>query len=427
MAQKLAYWSWMAIWIATVLFSGGALCAQDLPDNDFAEEASDDEPSSDIATLESLVGEKITIELRSGRELSDVEFVGLERTRSGDPRRILYRERDRQRQVAISAIARVEQDDKAVYVAPQGRSRGSKQRPPQGPKPKVQTAKEREAWLARLAARNVEPWKEESDKEHAEVMAEYRQMIDEVRQLLPGTELYETERFLFTSNIPPQQIAPYVRYLDEMYNWMCEVYGVPQTQDVWLGRKTPVFAFLNEQEFHAFEAKYFQKIPEGIYGLCHQSSDGHVVIACYRGDDPHDFGQMLVHETSHGFIHRYKTKARLPNWVNEGMAEYIGARMVPKSDSVKKKELIATMEMRRRGTLGGDFFTTESIHDWQYGAASSINGFMIEANPESYVHFIEALKEGMPWVEALQTAYGSKPEELLQAYGQSKGVPNLQP
>jgi hypothetical protein len=211
---------------------------------------------------------------------------------------------------------------------------------------------------------------------------------------------------------------------------MCELYGVPAGTRVWLGGKAPIFAFQTQQQFVAFEAKFFE-VPvqdaQHMYGLCHQNSRGDVVIACFRGEDPNDFGQMLVHETSHGFIHRYKTKARLPNWVNEGMAELIGAEMVPKSTAVKNKELAALALVKQHHSLGGDFFTAEPIHVWQYGAASSLNRFLLQTDRKGYVRFIEGLKEGLKWPDALQQAYNGTPEQLVTQYGQSIGVPDLRP
>ncbi len=62
---------------------------------------------------------------------------------------------------------------------------------------------------------------------------------------------------------------------------------------------------------------------------------------------------MLVHETSHGFIHRYKTKAQLPNWVDEGMADLIGAEMVPASNAVRNRELKALQQLAEQRSLGG--------------------------------------------------------------------------
>jgi hypothetical protein len=318
------------------------------------------------------------------------------------------------------------------------------------PKPSRMTAKQRAAarraaqiaanqardqeshrpWFQLLAANGVEPWPVETARDHAAALARTRKMINEVLALLPGTRVYETDHFLFTSNIPADQVKPYVTYLDKMYDWMCELYGVPAGTRVWLGGKAPIFAFQTQDQFVAFEAKFFAvsaQDSQHMYGLCHQNTRGDVVIACFSGEDPNDFGQMLVHETSHGFIHRYKTKARLPSWVNEGMAELIGAEMVPKSTAVKNKERAALAILQERHSLGGDFFTAEPIHDWQYGIASSLNRFLLKTNQQNYVRFIEGLKGGMTWPAALQQAFNGTPEQLVAQYGQSIGVPDLRP
>jgi hypothetical protein len=163
-----------------------------------------------------------------------------------------------------------------------------------------------------------------------------------------------------------------------------------------------------------------------VYGLCHQSNNGDVVIACYRGDDPADFGQMLVHETSHGFIHRYKTKAELPNWVNEGMADLIGAELVPTSKTVRNREQKSLAILAAERSFGG-MLSAPRITGWQYGVASHLNRFLLESNRQSYVRFIECLKEGMPWSEALSESYGSTPDEIIAHYSHWAGLPELQP
>jgi hypothetical protein len=291
----------------------------------------------------------------------------------------------------------------------------------------------RDAWLAKLKQRNVEPWPEtDADKDHEAALAESRSMVSEVIRLFPGSQLHETEHFLFVSNIPPQQIGPYILSLDRMYDWMCHLYGVPRDHMVWLGGKAPIFAFLDHDQFEAFEDRFFPEAKESlhtlsnIYGLSHLKENGEVVISCFRGENANDFGQMLVHETSHGFIHRYKTKARLPNWVDEGMAELIGAEMVPASAAVKNREYRAAQELAQRGSMGG-MLEAERIEAWQYGVASSLNRFLLQQNRDSYVRFIEALKDGQKWDEALRGAYRRSPEELLTAYSRWVNVANLRP
>jgi hypothetical protein len=133
-----------------------------------------------------------------------------------------------------------------------------------------------------------------------------------------------------------------------------------------------------------------------------------------------------VHETSHGFIHRYKTKAQLPAWVDEGMADLVGAEMVPNSTAVKNREIKAVQELAQQRSLGG-MFKAERIDAWQYGVASNLNRFLLQSNRQSYVRFIESLKDGMKWEEALRDAYHATPEELLTEYGRRINVPDLRP
>jgi hypothetical protein len=135
---------------------------------------------------------------------------------------------------------------------------------------------------------------------------------------------------------------------------------------------------------------------------------------------------MIVHETSHGFIHRYKTKAQLPNWVDEGMADLIGAEMVPASSAVKGRELKAIQQLSQQPSLGG-MLSAKRIDAWQYGVASNLNRFLLQANRKGYVRFIEAMKDGMKWEEALREAYHSTPEQMLSHYSRWIGTPELKP
>jgi hypothetical protein len=334
---------------------------------------------------------------------------------------------------SADAESSTEPETKSRPKATTARERAGARRAARDAATRAKSREAREAWLAKLKERQVEPWPEaETDKEHDEALAASRSMVDEVVRLFPGAQLHETEHFLFVSTIPPQQIGPYILSLDRMYEWMCHLYSVPRDHKVWLGGKAPIFAFLDHAQFEAFEERYFPEAKKtlhtlsNIYGLSHLKENGEVVISCFRGDNANDFGQMLVHETSHGFIHRYKTKARLPNWVDEGMAELIGAEMVPSSTAVRNREFRAIQQLAQRGSMGG-MLEAERIEAWQYGVASSLNRFLLSHNRQSYVRFIEELKDGQKWDAALREAYRSSPEELLAAYGRWINVAGLRP
>src|SRR3989304_1254119 len=135
---------------------------------------------------------------------------------------------------------------------PRARERAAARRAERATALQTRRDEEHRKWLARVEAYGVEPWPEESDEDHAAALARSRQMVEEVISLLPGTQLYETEHFLFTSNMPPAEVAPFVRYLDRMYEWMCELYGVKNDTRIWLWDKAPIFPFLTPDTFQAF-------------------------------------------------------------------------------------------------------------------------------------------------------------------------------
>src|SRR3954470_21569125 len=123
----------------------------------------------------------------------------------------------------------------------------------------------RAKWLELLKKRGVDPWPEsETDEEHAAALKKSREMATEVVSLFSGSQLHETQHFIFVSNIPAQQIAPYVASLDRMYDFMCQLYGVQRSHKVWLGGKAPIFAFLEREQFDGFEERYFPESRETI-------------------------------------------------------------------------------------------------------------------------------------------------------------------
>jgi hypothetical protein len=167
---------------------------------------------------------------------------------------------------------------------------------------------------------------------------------------------------------------------------------------------------------------------QGIAGLNHQFSDGRVLTSVYRGNDPVFFASLLVHETSHGFLHRIRSSGRIPPWMNEGLAEWIAQVVVPQSDVVQGRFSEALPILRSQGSLGGDFLDDSGrIESWQYGASAVLTQFLISTDANAYRAMITAIKEGYTWQEALDVTFGLKPEELAFAFGRSIGIPQLRP
>ncbi|MBN2579817.1 MAG: hypothetical protein JXB10_12590 [Pirellulales bacterium] len=280
-------------------------------------------------------------------------------------------------------------------------------------------------------------WPELSERQQYAAVLEEKNLLQEIDREVPnaGMKLYETRRFIFYSDIPERWIATlYAPYLDQMYGKLCQAYGLDPQQNLWRG-KAVILAYQNPASFTIFETKLFHFERPSAQGAAHCLSDGTVLIACYAGRDPHYFGAVLVHETAHGFTHRFCSPRRIPSWLNEGISEWIAKQVVPQDQGINRKVQRAVQRMRESGSLGGDFFTAEHIGDWQYGAAASMVDFLLRSPGASrrgksavpFHQFVELIKDGVPWEESLQRAYGMTPAELTWNFGKSLGIPNLRP
>jgi len=100
--------------------------------------------------------------------------------------------------------------------------------------------------------------------------------------------------------------------------------------------------------------------------------------------------------------------------------------MVPASRTVSNREQEAIRRLQATRSLDG-MLSAERIAPIHYGTASNLNRFLLQVDRAGYVRFIEALKEGMKWEEAIRSAYHSSPEEMLAHYGRWIGAPDLRP
>ena len=378
------------------------------------------------ATLAPYVGEVLDlVELGTGARFVRPTLQGMS-TRLGEitALRLVPEGLTGVKSIRLGGISRIMAGREVLYEAPvrgSGRSTTFARRQRERYEEELRDAAER------MRAHGVEPWPELTSEQHDAEVESLKAFVQQVRGSFPAVELVETHEFLVATDILPEQVAPFVASLDSMHDFLCTLYGIPQGEPVWKG-KCLVFAFAREDDFLAFEGRFMQTQPQGVHGLCHQRSDGRVVMACYRGNDPAAFAHMLVHETSHGFNHRWLSPARVPSWLNEGLAEWVGSQVVPGSGQVRAKEFSAFEAMRAGGRVGENFFDDERdsrIAPLQYGVASSLVRFLVSRDRKRFAQFVQMVKEGSSAEDALAATYRATLDELLVVYGRAIGVPNL--
>lgn len=238
-------------------------------------------------------------------------------------------------------------------------------------------------------------------------------------------KLFETDFFIFYTDLSPEESRRWASELDKMYFRLCDLFGLKRTDNIWLG-KCLIFIFRNEPDYHRFQAQMHQTNSQGTAGMCHGFGSGDVHVAFYRQPQEMMFAHVLVHEAVHGFLHRYRSPVHIPVWINEGLAEVISFELVPKAPAVPRLQQWGLSQMKLLGSTGR-MFEASRLEAWQYGIASHLTTFMIQNNKRGYVNFINGIKDGQPWPDSMENNYGAPLDRVIRVYGESIRVPHLKP
>jgi hypothetical protein len=279
----------------------------------------------------------------------------------------------------------------------------------------------------RIGKADPAKWGKQSPEAVAAALAEQKKFAEQARQRInPKLALYETPFFLLYTDLAPAEAQNHAVLLDGLYARLATMFGVPKGENIWRG-KALVFVFASDADYLMFQMKMHDKtMATGTAGMCHQYGNGDVHIAFYRQPNEMDFAHVLVHESVHGFLHRYRSPLSIPSWINEGFAEVVASEMVPRVGLTQASTAQARQDLQTRRDLD-KMFEEEHIVAWQYSVARTLAEFMIQQNRKGYVEFINGIKDGLSWEAALTQKYGVSLQQLVRAYGTFMGVPGLQP
>ena len=159
-----------------------------------------------------------------------------------------------------------------------------------------------------------------------------KEFAEETKQKMnKDLELYETTFFLFYSDLDKREAKNWAGVLDRMYGMLADLFAIDRKTNIWRG-KALVFVFREAADYRRFQIAMHDTDPGTTLGMSHGFGDGMVHIAFFRQKEELDFLHLLVHESVHGFVHRYKTPARVPSWANEGLAEWISNQFVAEQE-----------------------------------------------------------------------------------------------
>jgi hypothetical protein len=246
----------------------------------------------------------------------------------------------------------------------------------------------------RLSSTGHHLWEVLTHDQQLEFLRKQEKFIGKIRAAMPSVRwrLVETNYFFFLTDLTPTEVNGYIRYLDAMYEELCKAFGIPPGKNIWCG-KCMVVAFRDKATYLHFESAVMKyNNAENTQGLCHQEMDGSVLFAGYKGTN-NFFGQVLVHETSHGFVHRYLSSARAPSWLNEGMADWL-AHQIVKGKKIPNRQRNSAAKMKLQGGWG-DILTAERIRSEHYGVSSVLVDILLKRDRDGqFKKYFDGIKEG---------------------------------
>jgi hypothetical protein len=237
----------------------------------------------------------------------------------------------------------------------------------------------------------------------------------------------QTDHFWVYSTWKKSDTKGFHKALEKLYAALCKQFDIPKRQNIWAG-KAAIFAFWKPEEYQKFCMNVMKsRTATKAAGFCGRRG-GYVFVVLGPTRNKSWFYELLTHETTHGFVARYKTNRSIPRWVNEGLAEYMSSELVPKSNASLK--LRRGHEAALKGRSPNPIFRDFGLDTFHYGVAQSMVRYLIARDRKAFIRFFNYMKVGKPQKtddgktvtkplsgeEALKAAYGLTYGELAAAW-----------
>jgi hypothetical protein len=257
-----------------------------------------------------------------------------------------------------------------------------------------------------------EPWPERDADEQAAAVAELKEAADVQRRALSlEMRLRETEFALVYSELPPDRTAQVIDGLGLTYKTLLSSFRLPLDRNVFWGKLVVVLC-KDKATFDRVVGKSGRSI-DGPHmgGLCVPEGPR---VTLFLWDQPNrrQFDSSVPHELTHAFLHRYRTPAPMPLWLEEGFADFV-ASLVHKDSPVDTDHGDYGRWFIRNGGPIDNMLDMRCTHDgWPgphacgYGVGYLFVDQMFRHSREAALACIAAVKSGKPWEKALDEDLG---------------------
>jgi hypothetical protein len=233
----------------------------------------------------------------------------------------------------------------------------------------------------------------------------------------------ETDHFLIFTDWDPREYDFLKTNFEEAYATVSRQFEIPATDNVFVG-KLPVYMFAH---FHTFakltDSLGFlgQPAPRTLRGYFAGEANGSGRMVMYKpGADDVDeaekeWAHCLVHEFTHAFVARYRTNAKVPRWLNEGIAEVIAAKNFPFPGTYPY-----AMRMAHEHRDAVALFDDDKMPsgEW-YPVMQTMVELLIAQDHTAFKKMFDAIKAGTDGEAALKKYYGIDYDQLMAHWRQA--------
>ena len=271
-------------------------------------------------------------------------------------------------------------------------------------------------------APRAQPWSVATDAERAQALTDMKADADRwLKQVNLRYSVVDAKYWVLYADLPIGETKDLAQRMDDMYETVAKMFALPVGLNIFHG-KAVVIVSATEAHYRALEmAAYNSMPPPGAIGLCHMVGPK-VVVSAYKSQDANRFMATLVHEASHGFMHRYGSPARLPSWADEGYAEYVAAESFANS-TTKDDRKPQGLQWIRSGTNNVLNVLHMNYEDGSWPGPDAIGyaigyltvDYLVQTNHQAFGEWVKDVKAGIPWEEALKKRFGWSVTQLAQA------------
>ena len=264
------------------------------------------------------------------------------------------------------------------------------------------------------------PWPILTAVDQRGALANVRQASEKIaREAELNLKPIETARLLIYHEIDAKTATDWSVRMEQLLTTFCTTFNLAADHNPFWG-KAVVFIFADHDQFRLTQASSLnQLVPLKTLSLT--AYDGpRVFISLVNQANRFEFEDRVRQEITRAFLHRYRAPRRLPAWMNDGMAMYIGS-LVYEEYRLPADLREQGLRLVRSGVNVRELLAKSwADADWPgpnnegHAVALLAAGYLLEHHRPAVFAWINAIKDGQPWNEAMEEHFRLTPAQFFE-------------